>query len=176
MLVSLVAFDLAPSVSRRLRGGLARGLTGEAKHEVEGFWRPGPVRGNEVGPAASKDVPQCEGDDDGVVEVARDRDEVGHQVERHEQVRDQGGKDELLAAGDAGIGEQPLEENDAVGHERGRGPCAFPAAGDGENGDEDRVQADGDQGGHGDRLPETQLVGDCSAPRAADLVERINGR
>jgi len=74
--------------------GLRWHLTGEAEHEVERCRRPRPVRGNEIGSAASQDVAQREGDDDGVVEVARDGDEVGDEVERHEQVGDQGGEDE----------------------------------------------------------------------------------
>ena len=125
------------------------------------------MHGNEIGSAASKDVAQCEGDDDGVVEVARDGDEVGNEVERHQQVGDEGGKDELLAAWKAGIGEQSLEEDDAVGHECGRGACPFPAAGDDESGEEDRVQQSGDQRGKGDGVPEFQLEGDCSERRAA---------
>jgi Major Facilitator Superfamily len=178
MLVSLVALTLRRPQSRRLRwrASLRPDLTGEAEHEVERCWRPRPVRGDEIGSAASKDVPQCERDDDGVVEVARDRDEVGDEVERHEQVGDQGGEDKLLPSGNARIGEQPLEEDDAVGHKRSRGARPLPAAGDDENGDEDRVQRSGDQRGDGDGLPESQFEGDCSAPEPGSSLQRINGR
>jgi hypothetical protein len=82
--------------------GSRSALSGEAEHELERGWRAGPVRCDEIGAAAAKDVAQCEGDDDGVVEVARDRNEVGDEIERHEQVGDQGGKDELLASGTRG--------------------------------------------------------------------------
>jgi hypothetical protein len=156
--------------------GSCSDLASEAEHEVERGGRARPVRCDEIGAAASKDVPQCEGDDDGVVEVARDRDEVGDEIERHEQVGDQGGKDELLASRNARIGEQSLEEHDAVGHEGDRGSCPFPTAGEDEDGDKDRVEGGGSQGGGNDGLPESQLGGDCSVPVPPSWPQRINGR
>ena len=107
--------------------------------------------------------PYVQGDDDGVVEVAGDGDKVGDEVGGHQQLGDQGGQDELLAAGNAGVGEQPLEEDDAVGHERGCCSCVFAAAGEDQDGDKDRVEGRRDQGGQGDGLPESQFEGDCSA-------------
>jgi hypothetical protein len=41
--------------------------------------------------APAQDVAENEGDDDGIVEIARDGDEVGHEVEREHQSGDEGG-------------------------------------------------------------------------------------
>lgn len=156
-------------------------MTGKPKHDVERCLRAGPVRFDEIGAAPPEDVPQCEGDDDGVVEVAGDGNEVGDEVERHEQIRDQDHKDELLTAGDPGIREQSLEEDDAVGNERRRGSRPLSTTGHDENRDEDGVKSGRCHGGHENCLPESQPEGErselvawrpsptltCSCPRAA---------
>lgn len=131
-------------------------LAGKPKHDVERCWWARPVRFDEIGAAPPKDTPQCEGDDDGVVEVAGDRNEVGDEVERHEQIRDQGNKDELLTAGDAGIREQSLEEDHAIGNERRRGSRPFSTTGQDENGDEHGVKRGRCNAGHENCLPEFQ--------------------
>jgi len=62
-------------------------------------------------------VAEHERNDDRVIEVARDRDEVGDDVERHRQVGNECCQDDLLAPRDARVAHKPPEKNDAVGHE-----------------------------------------------------------
>ncbi len=103
------------------------------------------------------------------VEVTGDRNEVGDEVERHEQVRDQGRENELLAASNAGIRKQSPEEDHAVGHERRGGSCPFAATGHDESGDEDRVERSSSHGGPDNGLPESRPDGDCSARGDQDV-------
>jgi hypothetical protein len=60
------------------------------------------VLAGELRPARAQYAAQDEGDDDRVVELAGDRDEVRHEVERHAQVTDEEG-DQQLAAGTSHI-------------------------------------------------------------------------
>jgi hypothetical protein len=66
---------------------------------------------DQLRPAPAQDVAQDEGDDDGVVQVTGDMNELGYEVERHRQVGDERGDDELSAPGDAGVGEEAAEES-----------------------------------------------------------------
>jgi hypothetical protein len=66
---------------------------------------------------------------DGVVELPRDRDEVGDKVEGHREVHECEPGRELPARGHAPVGEQPLEEDGAVrDHARDHADVPLPGA------------------------------------------------
>src|SRR4051794_13781625 len=78
-----------------------------------------------------QDDPQPDSDDDRVVEEPDDRDEVGHEVEGHREVRDDHTEDDLPPPGHAVVAEQAPEEHDAIGDEAHGGthrPGIFSAA------------------------------------------------
>jgi len=80
-------------------------------------------------PGAPKQPSEDEGDEDRVVELARDRDEVGHEVERDGEVDQREPGRELPARGNAAVGEQPLEEDGAVrNHPRDHADVPLPGA------------------------------------------------
>ena len=87
-------------------------------------------------------MPQRDGDDDRVVEVAGDGDEVGDEVDRHREVEDQRAEHELAAARDARVGKQATEEHEAVGDEPRERTRSLPAASERETGHEERVWLD----------------------------------
>jgi hypothetical protein len=112
---------------------------------------------DEIRAAPPKDIAQRDADDDHVVDVASNRNEVGDEVEWHEEVGDQRRQDELPAPANARIAKESLEEDDAVGHEGGRRLCFLPAAGDDEDDDEARIGGDEYPARDGDSLPDSQL-------------------
>jgi hypothetical protein len=73
-------------------------------------------------PRAPYEAAQHERDEDRVVELARDGDEVGHQVERHGEIDEREPGRELPPGRHPRIGEQPLEQHGAVRHEPGDHP------------------------------------------------------
>jgi hypothetical protein len=73
-------------------------------------------------PGAPEKPPEHERHEDRVVELARDRDEVRDQVERHGEVDEREPGRELPACWDTPVGQQPLEEDGAVGDGAGDHP------------------------------------------------------
>jgi hypothetical protein len=65
----------------------------------------------------AENVAKNERDEQGVIELARHRNEVGHEVERERQVADERREQELPPSRDARITHQPRDENDAVRNE-----------------------------------------------------------
>jgi hypothetical protein len=75
-------------------------------------------------------VPEHEGDDDRVVELACDGNEVGHEVEGKDEVPQQADEQSLPPPRNPGITEQPVDEDDAVRDEaRQRSPTKARARG-----------------------------------------------
>jgi hypothetical protein len=98
-----------------------------------------------------------------------DRNEVGYEVERHRQVGDERGDDELSAPGDAGVGEEAAEENDEVWDESGQGARLVLAAGDDEPEEEERVGAQRHSRANQDPLPDGHATSKVSPHRADAL-------
>ncbi len=80
-------------------------------------------------PRAARNPAKGERDDHGVVELAGDRDEIGHEVERKREVCDGCGEHPLVAAWQPLVGEQATKEHDAVGMNpaTARAACWRPA-------------------------------------------------
>ena len=81
-------------------GGVGLPERGPQDH-VQRLLRPRPVLAHELRPARAQHRPQDEHDDDRVVELAGDRDEVGHEVDRHDEVAEQEPQQRLAPARDA---------------------------------------------------------------------------
>lgn len=97
--------------------------------------------------AAAEDDAKNESHEDGVVELPRDGDEVGDQVEGHDEVGDEGQEQEPAPAGHAPVGDQPTKQDDAVRDEaRKRGGVTAPPRND-EAHDEDGVERRGERDG-----------------------------
>lgn len=92
---------------------------------------------DQLGPAPAQYVAQDESDDDRIIQIASDGNEVGHEVERHREVGDERGEDDLPAPRDAAVRQEPPEQDDKV---RDEAHCAgrFLAAGNDEP-DEERA-------------------------------------
>jgi hypothetical protein len=84
--------------------------------------------------------------------VPHDRNEVGHQVERHGQIRDEDSKHELRASGNARIAQQALAQDDALGDEPR--DVARAAATAYEEQDRDQEEPDRSRRAEVDREPE----------------------
>jgi hypothetical protein len=124
----------------------------ESKDESERFLGAGPVLADEWFAAAAKEAAENEGDDDGIVELARDRDEVGYEVKREREVGGKRDQQSLLPPRHARVAEQPATEDHAVGDESGEraGGLATPSAeqhNDEEDADEDEHATCKDQPG-----------------------------
>lgn len=83
-------------------------------------------------------VPQHEGENDRVVELARDGNEVGHEVEGKGEVPQQADEQKLSPPGNARITQQPVDEDGAVRDESSQRARLFPPPGGEENEDESR--------------------------------------
>lgn len=83
---------------------------------------------HELPTAAAEDRAQDQGDEDRVVELARNGDEVGDEVERHGQVGDEPAQDQFVSPGKPAVARQSGEEERAVGHEACERPRFLPAA------------------------------------------------
>jgi AraC-like DNA-binding protein len=93
-----------PAASRAIGGA---GQTQDRAQPVRGS---GPVTPDRVGAAAADDRAQRDGDDDGVVGVADDGNEVGHQVDRRDQVGQQQPQPDAYPSGQGGVGGEAFEE------------------------------------------------------------------
>jgi hypothetical protein len=108
------------------------------------------VLSHEPGAGAPKQSSEHERHEDGVVELARDRDEVGNQVERHGEVHQREPGGELPARRDTPVGEQPLEQDGAMGHEPGDHANVPSASADVERADQRRVDDEENDSGEDD--------------------------
>ena len=72
--------------------------------------------------SASKNQPECQSDDDGVVEVAGNGDEVGYHVDGQQEVGDDGPQDDFAPPVYLRLGHEAAQEHDAIGKESGDGP------------------------------------------------------
>ena len=97
--------------------------------------------------AVAKETAKHERDDDGVIELARDGNEVRNEVERKREVAGQRDEQDLLAARYPRVTEKPAAKNNAVGNEAGERAGAFAPAGDGESENENAVREDADADG-----------------------------
>ncbi len=104
--------------------------------------------------AAAKETTENEGDDDGVVELACNRDEVGHEVKRKCEIAGKRDQESLLPPWDARVAEQPATEDDAVGNEPGERAGALAPAGEHQHNDEECIEED--ERGKGDEKPPPQ--------------------
>jgi hypothetical protein len=91
----------------------------------------------------SQNEPQHECDDERVVELTCDRNEVRDDVEREGEIRNQCRDKKLVAPRQAGIAEQPTEENYEVGDESRDGACIVTSACDDEREYKGDVQRNG---------------------------------
>jgi hypothetical protein len=94
---------------------------------------------------------ESEGDDDCIVEIAGDGYEIGDEVERHREIGDDRGEDELLAPRNAPVGEEAAEEDDEVRDDASRCSSVAVAAGDDEPDEEERVGQE--RSSHADQDP-----------------------
>ena len=90
--------------------------------------------------AAAKEGAQNEGNDDDVVELPRDGNEIGHEVERQREVTRERNEESLLPTWDARVAKQAAAEDDAVRNEPGERPRALGPACDYQRGDEQYVE------------------------------------
>lgn len=115
-----------------------------------------------------EDVSKDERGDDRVVQRTDDRDELRDQVERREEPRDSEPQPPLATPRDAGIAEQPSEQDDEVRDEtRQLAGLGLPTESDE---DEDRQEPDADDGAKGDEHSaqhETELTDGGSESRAS---------
>jgi hypothetical protein len=99
--------------------------------------------------AAAKEAAQNEGNDDDVVELPRDGNEIGHEVERQREVTRERDEESLLPPWDARVAKQAAAEDDAVRNEPGERPGPLGPACDYQRNDEQHVEdeecAEGDE-------------------------------
>jgi len=70
--------------------------------------------------------------------LARDRNEVRHQVERHCQVADEAEEEQLASLRNARVGDEPAKQHQAVGDEPGERARFIAPAGENKDDDEHR--------------------------------------
>ncbi len=132
-----------------------RRQAGQAAYDGEPVGSAGPVAVEGAGPGTTHHGAQREGDDHDVVGPADDGDDVGHQVERHQQVAQQQHEPQPHAAGEVGVGGQRAQQPHDVGQQPQRlaqAARALVAAGqqpqrqDQPGPQQQETTADGDQG------------------------------
>jgi inner membrane transporter RhtA len=124
--------------------GSARKSSREPLQRNQERRRPRPVLTQEHRPGTPYEAAQHQRDENRVVELPEDRDEVGHEVERHREVDEREPRRELPPGRDARVRQQPLEQHRAVGHQpRDHADVPLPRAG-GERDQEGRVDHDED--------------------------------
>ncbi len=92
--------------------------------------------------ATAKKAAENERDDDGVVELACDRDEVGYEVKWKREIAGKRDQQSLLPPWYARVAEQPAAEDDAVGDETGERAGALAPTGDDQHHHEQCVEED----------------------------------
>src|SRR6476619_2939030 len=92
------------------RADLLDALTGQPQDEPERRFGAVPMRAYHLRACASDEAAQHPADDQHIVELSCNRDEVGHEIERHRQVAEQCDKEHLVPSGDTSITEQAAYE------------------------------------------------------------------
>ena len=87
----------------------------------------------------ARDTAQDERDDHGVVELPRERHEVGDQIEGHRKVRDQRGDEQFVTSGKPVVTYEAGEQHDTVGNESAERPRVLPPSADHERDDDQPV-------------------------------------
>jgi hypothetical protein len=105
------------------------------------------VLAHEPRAGAAKEASQHQRDEDGVVQLARDRDEVRDQVERKGEIHEGERRRNLPAGRNTRIAEEPLEQDGAVRHEPRDHPNVPLPSPDHERDDQRRVDRDEDDRG-----------------------------
>src|SRR5262249_29776168 len=118
------------------------GARGGPSPEWEGGGGPPQVPATPAAARRSEHRAQDKRHQDRVVELAGHWDEVGDQVDRHREVGEQGKQQEPAGPRDARVGDQPLEENDAVRDESCERTRLLAAPDQSERGDERPVYED----------------------------------
>ena len=99
---------------------------------------------DELHTAATEHPSKNKGDDDRIVELARHRDEVRYEIERHREVGDQGREQQLVPPTHPPIPQETREQGCAVGHETSPGSRVGPSAEHDQDEDEGQVQRERD--------------------------------
>jgi hypothetical protein len=86
----------------------------QTEHDAQPALRPGPQILDDVAARRARDKGDRKRNQNRVVELSRDGNEVRHQVERHQQIRDEESKYHLRSPRDSVVSKQTLEEHDAV--------------------------------------------------------------
>lgn len=113
---------------------------GETLNNDKSLWRAGPVLVDQLSTAAVQDEPESQGDQDRVVELTRNRDEVGDQVDRQRQVAEHQDERELAESRHAIVDEESPEEDEAIGNEARHRSCLTSTADDEQGEDDARVE------------------------------------
>jgi hypothetical protein len=108
------------------------------------------VLAHELRPGTPKQPPEHERDEDRVVELARDRDEVRHEVEGEGEVDERERRRDLPARRDPAVGEEALEEDGAVGNGAGDQPDVPGAPAERQGGDQRGVDNGANDGSEED--------------------------
>lgn len=120
------------------------------------------------GPRGSEEPAEHQRDHDQIVELADDRQEVGDEVDRREEVADRGRHQQLPPARDAPVPEQAFQQDDAIGDEAGQSASVGPAAGQHEKEHGNDVDGqDGDRGVNEPADSSTLLATRGAAPPAS---------
>ena len=139
----------------------------------------------ELRAAAAQDDAQRQRDDEDVVELPRDGDDVGDEVDRQRDVAEQREDHELVAAREPRVGEQPAAQDEAVGDEPRQRDRVAVAPRDDERADEERPHEDAGAGADEDPLeheddrpydPRVVRGGPTSAANAARNRRRTDAR
>ena len=77
--------------------------------------------------ARAEKATQDERHDEDVVELAGDRNEVGNEVERQREIADERGQEQLAPTRHSRVGDEPGDEDDAIGYESGQGASVLPS-------------------------------------------------
>jgi hypothetical protein len=85
-------------------------------------------------------ITQCERSNQHIIELTRNRDEVGDKVDRHREVGNQEDKDCFSPSRNTGVSKQPPQEDQTVRNETGKGPRLCSPPGEIENNDENEIE------------------------------------
>ena len=125
----------------------AKAVAREAEDHRERLFWPRPEFAYQRFAGCLDETAQDERDDDRVVQLPRDRDEVGHEIEGQGEVANEGEQEQLSVARDTWLTCQAGNENDAVRDEPGKGTCIVAPTANHQVADEPRV----DHKGHAKR-------------------------
>jgi hypothetical protein len=127
---------------------------------------------------ASDDAAEHKCDENCVVELSRDWNEIGDQVERQGEVRDQRGDEEFVPSRKPLISQEPRKQDDTVGDEPGdcAGVLSFPGDEEREHHErlhgEGRAERDEKPGPHGGGVTVVGLRRERNGPRTGEISGR----